>query len=166
MLASEHFYLLNKISLMLTFNLALKHLDLIDFSGWNLKGEKLEDSYSEKFKNDLMIYHTCFENDKENNKSNSYYRNMVFQTACLHLIFKACGVVSFWDVALEIIESNKSILDSNYEGFSPGSIYPKLMVDQWNKYCEDLNKKGIHLLNGENNLEYFMAAFHYYKKDN
>lgn len=151
---------------MRTFDIALKHLNnktvnFKDFDIYNPDPHRKLSQGEERIVAALNGTIANFQADKENDKSNDYFRNMTFATAVLHLVFKAHGLTSFWDVAKEIIEANKAVLQTEFEGFSQGSVYPKVMTDAWSKYCKELKEKGVFVLDGESNLEYFMGAFHY-----
>lgn len=145
---------------MTTFDIALKHLDGIDFSKFPIVITGNENyMMDEKLNEKVMSAKNKFDSDKDNTKSNDHYRSVVFGTAILHLIFKAHGWVSFFDVACEISEANKSVVNTEFEKYK-GTQYPKVMVDQWNEYCENLKEK-THILEGELRSEFFMTAYHY-----
>jgi len=148
---------------MKTFDIALKHLQGVDFTPFSIFGKEIKSedaSPQEKELKELIEKrHQDFSNDKDNNTSNSYYRNIVFLTAVFHLVFKAKDMASPFDVACEIIESESDILKNKFETFS-GTDYPKIMVDKWIKYCNDLKLRTT-ALEGELRLDYFFTAFHY-----
>lgn len=97
--------------------------------------------------------------DKRNDKSNDYYKSSIFEFAIYHNVFIAHGLVSPFDVATAIVNEYEPILKGDYERFNK-TIYPKLMVDEWDKYCEELKKK-TSFIEGELRTELFFAAFHY-----
>lgn len=152
---------------MRTFDIALKHLnelniDLKEMDIYNFDRDRELSVAEQRISDAIEFALGKFQADKQNNKSNDYYRNIVFITAVLHLAFKARGMTSFWDVAREIIEGNKDVLKTKYEGWTPGSEYPKVMVDKWKDYCNNLREvKKVFALEGECNMDYFMAAYHY-----
>jgi hypothetical protein len=118
-----------------------------------------ENKIDEKFKESIKKAKQKFDDDKNNNKSNEYYRNICFATASYHLIFKAHGWTSFWDVACEIIEANQEVVNSKFEPYLK-TAYPKIMVDDWIKYCEELKVK-TELIEVEIREELFFNAYHY-----
>lgn len=148
-----------------TFDIALRYLKDIDFtkypivfadSDWrNKECSKEEKLIDEQVKYNFFVFNA----DKENNESNDNYRGMVFMTTVYHLIFKAHGWTSFFDVALEIIDANKSVLNTDFEKWL-GTVYPKIMMDEWIKYCEELKKKTF-ILEGEIREDLFFCAYNY-----
>ncbi len=92
---------------------------------------------------------------------------MVFAACIYHLIDLAHNRASYWNVACEIIEANKDVLKTKYEGYSKGSVYPKIMTDKFINYCNNMNPVPYFLNEkSEVRVEFFMAAFHYITEDN
>ncbi len=146
---------------MKTFDLSLQYLKGIDFSKYDSYIEA-ETPERTAFMEQVKIQHDKFQADKSNTCSNDYYRSMTFSSCIYHLIDLAHGRASYWNVACEIVESEKGILKTKYEGFTEGSIYPKVMMDKFIKYCDELNPKPS-FLNEKSEVrhEFFMGAFHY-----
>jgi hypothetical protein len=145
---------------MKTFDIALHYLKDIDFKKIPItlkRGDEFKTD--EKFNEAIKYAQQKFSSDKNNNKSNDYYRNICFATAIYHLIFKAHGWTSFFDVASEIIEAHKEVLNTKFEPYLR-TVYPKIMLDYWIKYCEDLKTK-TELIEGEIREELFFTAYHY-----
>ncbi len=146
---------------MKTFDLAIKYLQEseIDFKNWfNLY------SGTESPPEVMQKLHACGERymaDKTNAFSNDYYRQMCFEEAFRHLQMKAHGLTSFWDVAIEIVEAHKDVLKNKFET-DGNSVYPKIMMDAFIKYCDELNPQPTFLgAKSEVRHEFFMGAFHY-----
>ncbi len=146
---------------MKTFDIAINYLQEIDFRSFEIIiKEATTSKTNEDFKEAIKSAHGKFIADKNNNTSNDYYRNICFSTALYHLIFKAHGWVSFFDVAQEIVGAHKEIINTEFETYLH-TEYPKVMVDDWIKYCEDLKGKTL-LLEGEIRQDLFFAAYHYF----
>jgi hypothetical protein len=103
---------------MRTFDLAIQYLNEIDFKQFPVvvtkPGEfiqKVDKAGMHAVQKALADFHKC----PENNRSNKYYRSVCFETAINHLLFKAHGWVSFFDVAIEIVEANKDVLKTDYK---------------------------------------------------
>lgn len=150
---------------MKTFDIAKKYLGEVDFTGIdvfdqidNVLGTPLEKNVQEKQK--------LFLSDPLNNVSNEYYRNMIFAACIYHLVELAHGRQSYWDVACTMVETQLSILETEFDGFQPGSRYPKVMIDQFLKYCGERSPQPPFLNDkSEIRIEFFMAAFHYVVDD-
>lgn len=146
---------------MKTFDIAKEYLNGIDFLSIDTHNKTLLEMKPE-LTSEITKRHKLFEADENNRVSNDHYRGMVFSCCCYHLSDIAHKRVSFFDVACEIIEANKYILKSKYEGFTKGSIYPKVMVDKFEKYCNEMNPQPPFLNDkSELRLDFFMCAFHY-----
>jgi len=144
---------------METFDIAVDCLKGIDFKIVPIKVKKGDDFKSdEKLNDEIIKAYEKFNIDKNNNKSH-YYNSMCFLTAVYHLIFKAHGWTSFFDVACEIIEANKEIVNTKFEPYLR-TVYPKIMLDSWIKYCDELKPK-TELIEGETREELFFTAYHY-----
>jgi hypothetical protein len=145
---------------MKTFDIALYYLKDIDFKIFPIIVKRTDEFKTDsKFNEAIKNAQQKFSTDKNNNKSNDYYRNICFATALYHLIFKAHDWTSFFDVACEIVEANKEVLNTKFEPYL-GTEYPKIMLDYWIKYCEDLKIK-TELIEGEIREELFFTAYHY-----
>ena len=145
---------------MRTFDIAIEHLKGIDFTAFPIEvKESDEQNLDGNLEDAIHKANEEFLADVRNDKSNDWYRNMCFMTAMLHLVFKAHGWTSFFDVACEIIEAKKDVLNTDYETYLRTS-YPKVMLNEWNKYCERL-KERTELIEGEINNHLFFAAYHY-----
>ena len=144
---------------MKTFDIALQHLKGIDFKSVPIIVKK-EEPYVFDNILELLIKKAKqdYNNDIRNNKSNDYYRNICFFTAMLHLTFKAHGWVSFFDVACEIVEAFKD--SSVTKELYLKTAYPKVMVDEWIKYCEGVKLK-TDILESEIRENLFFTAYHY-----
>lgn len=144
---------------MRTFDIAVKYLKE---SGADFKKIDLYDSNDAKFPNE--IYDVALKNflhDPENNKSNDWYRRMVFFTAISHLAFLSNGIASCFDVACEIVESEKKILLTDFLRYGRTG-YPKKMTDKFVDYCNNLNPRpAIFSDDSETGIHIFFAAFHY-----
>ncbi len=145
---------------MKTFDIALEYLKEIDltdidtYSQHDLGNKLVADKIVEQQKKYIS--------DKNNNVSNDYYRNMTFAVCIYHLADLAQGRASFFNVACEIIESEQYILKTKFEGITEGSSYPKVMMDKFINYCNELNPQPYFLSDkSEVRDEFFMAAFHY-----
>ena len=84
---------------------------------------------------------------------------MCFITAMYHLVFKAHGWVSFFNVACEISEAYKDVLDTEFEPYRR-KAYPKVMLDEWDKYCDNL-KERTDFIEGEIRDMLFFTAYSY-----
>lgn len=144
---------------MKTFDIALKYLNDFNLKSLNLYEE--DESKNEYLSKEVEGRKFRFDKDPNNNKSNDYYRSMVFACALYHCAFKQQGLVSFFDVACQIVNENKSIFNIFKERYKR-TAYPKLMVEKWNEYRVSLNPCPI-ILNNESEveLEFFMTAYHY-----
>jgi len=154
---------------MKTFDIALEHLKDIDFSKYDVyhydkNNPSVENESVRKQITERKIY---FDSEKRNTFSNDYYRSMVYESCIYHLIDLAQGRISYWNVACDIIEAYKDLLKTDYEGFTKGSEYPKIMMDKFIEYCNE-RKPQPSFLNedSEVRVEFFMAAFHYITEDN
>lgn len=151
---------------MRTFDLAVKYLQESNFDFKNeidlYKEDRHSTGMSENAQNKLIKISKDFFVDKTNTFSNEYYRGMTFGAALKHLTMKAYGVVSFWGVAIQIVEAHKDILLSPAFEVYGNSVYPKVMMDAFIKYCDELKPQPT-FLNSESELrhEFFMGAFHY-----
>ncbi len=145
---------------MKTFDIAINYLKEVDLKTFPIIIKQIDEfKTDEKFDKTIESIKQKFDADKNNNKSNDYYRSICFMTALYHLIFKAHGWISFFDVACEIIEAHKSVINTNFEHYL-GTAYPKIMLDDWIKYCEGLKIK-TELIEGECREELFFTAYHY-----
>ena len=149
---------------MKTFDIAVEYLKDIDFKSLPIIVKK-EDPYIFEDNFDLLICNAKkeYDKDKRNNKSNSYYRNICFFTAILHLTFKAHEWVSFFDVSCEIVEAFKDT--SGTKELYLKTVYPKVMVDQWINYCEEIKLK-TDILESEIREQLFFTAYHYILEPN
>ena len=145
---------------MKTFDIAVEYLKDIDFKTFPIIVKRADEfKADEKFNEAIKTAQQKFGADKNNNKSNDYYRNICFATALYHLIFKAHEWTSFWNVACEIIEAHQAVVSTKFEPYLR-TAYPKIMLDDWIKYCEELKVK-TELLEGEIREELFFTAYHY-----
>ncbi len=141
-----------------TFDIAIKYLQGIDFKTIPI----LIQQPGIISNSDVALIdsrHKKFIADPNNNISNDYYRSMCFATAVYHCVFKAYEWVSFFDVAIEIIEAHKDVTKKSFECYL-GTVYPKIMVDAWIKYCEELKLK-TNYLESECREDLFFCAYHY-----
>jgi hypothetical protein len=149
---------------MKTFDIALKYLKDIDYKIGNILRfpDQPQNPEEDKLITDQITErHKRYNEDPENNFSNDYYRNVVFATAMYHLMAKAKGFISFFDVACEIIESDIHVVNTNFEKYKQ-TAYPKVMVDKWDVYCEDISdKQHSAFVEGELRLDLFFTAYHY-----
>ena len=146
---------------MKTFDIAVKYLKDIDLSIYDTY-DNTEIQENNPTSKQIKVQHEKFKADKNNNVSNDYYRNMTFAACLCHMTDLAHKRTSYWDVACTIIESDINILKTPYKGFTDGSIYPKIMVDKFEKYCNEMNPQPLFLSKeSEVKIEFFMAAFHY-----
>lgn len=149
---------------MKTFDIATKYLQAsdIDFKGLNIY-ESLKnptEAQTSVIKQAQQICEKYLE-DPENNKSNDYYRRVIFETALQNLCFKAQSAPSFWDKAIEIINAHKKAYDLPFEKYK-GVDYPKVMVDKYLEWCNSLIPQPYVLIpTSEINLEMFLAAYEY-----
>lgn len=148
---------------MKTFDLALKYLQGTDFTPFDLKNSEKDIPLTDaekKMGEDLIERQKKFKSDQRVLDHNDYYKDTIFIFAIYHLAFKSKGIISAWDVALEIVESELPILKTNFEKYQ-GSVYPEIMVDKWNSYCK--TKPEIDFLKEDSQLktEFFFAAYHY-----
>ncbi len=149
---------------MKTFDIAIEYLKDIDFSKFNTYDGSLSVTSEEDEITAQLIkeQQEKYLSDSDNTYSNDYYRNIVFAACLCHLSDLAYNRASFWNVACEIIEANRDILKTKFEGFTNGSSYPKLMMDEFVKYCNEMSPQPSFLSNeSEVRTEFFMAAFHY-----
>lgn len=146
---------------MKTFDLALKHLEGADLLELDFNTETDETETGREVLQRLENYL----NDEANIFSNDYYKRMIFSEAVLHLYDLQHGAKkSFWQVACEIASERKILTALHlYKGLTPGSVYPKRMVNKFIDYCEARNPQPVFLKGGEDELrvEFFMGAFHY-----
>lgn len=147
---------------MKTFDLAVKYLEeeKIDFTHFDLYTESGDENnmmFQEQIEEVLDKYLT----DRKNNYSNDYYRRIVFATAIYHFIFKQRGLVSFVDVISEIIDAHKQVLETNFEKYA-NTVYPKVMVDAFYKYCADMKLQAIVFSEkSEVGFDFFCTVYHY-----
>ncbi len=148
---------------MKTFDISLKYLKEIDFSLTEtydpapvpLPDDPLRDK---KIEEQIDKYRS----DPDNTASNEYYRNMVLAACMYHLIDLAHKRPSYFNVACEIIEYEISILDNKQYELYERTNYPKVMVDKFIKYCDEMNPQPKFLsATSEVRLEFFMVAYHY-----
>lgn len=150
---------------MKTFDIALKYLKDIDYKIGNivrLKGADITESEEDKIiVAQITERHEQFSIDKRNTEGSEYYRGVVFTAAIYHLIAKAKGFVSFFDVACEIVESEIGIVKTDYERYKD-TDYPKAMVEKWDMYCEEISdQEHSAFVEGALRLDLFFAAYHY-----
>lgn len=96
---------------MKTFDLAVKYLSQagIDFSKYDIYGGgKTPDSQLILLQ--IKQPHTNYKADKENNVSNDYYKDVVFESALSHLVQLAHEKTSWFNKASEIIWKKKAEL--------------------------------------------------------
>lgn len=147
---------------MKTFDLAVKYLEeaKIDFTHFDLYTESSDENemlFQEQIEESLAKYLA----DRKNNYSNDYYKRTVFAAALYHFIFKKQGLVSFVDVVFEIIDTHENILNTNFEKYS-NTIYPKIMVDAFYKYCSEMKPQPIGFSEkSEVRFDFFCAVYHY-----
>ncbi len=142
--------------------MALHCLKGIDFSKYDVYNDTdvlEENELARKKVNEAKVK---FDSDENNNFSNDYYRSMVYEACIYHLIDLAHKRISYWDVACDIIEAYKYILETKFEASDFGSEYPKVMTDSFVKYCNKLNPQP-HFLGEKSEVraEFFMSAFQY-----
>ncbi len=143
---------------MTTFDLALKYLKNFDFSKIDIYDE---DNIQKYFFDEIEKRHRAYLRDAENIVSNEHYRSCVFETAIRHLIEIADNRPSFFYVACEIVESEIEVLNGRYDKFMKTN-YPKVMVDKFIKYCDELKPQPSFLSSeSDMRIEHFMVAFHY-----
>lgn len=141
---------------MKTFDLALKYLEGIDFKqfAFVVKGKW---SLTEQQQKIIDEAGKRFLSDKKNTVSNEYYRSVCFEAAIFHSIFKAHNQTSFFIVACGIVEFYKDVLKTKHEKHG---AYPKLMVDEWDIYLNNL-KETTQILDNELAQEFLLTAYHY-----
>jgi len=145
---------------MKTFDLAVEHLKDLDLKSFPIVIKDINKYVpNENFVSMIHENHKEFLADKRNNISNDHYKGLCYTTALNHLIFKFNGWVSFFYVACEIVEAYKYVLDTDFEPYLR-TVYPKVMLDEWFKYCENLKAK-TEILEGELTPHYFFVAYHY-----
>lgn len=145
---------------MKTFDIANEYLKDFNFGDYDTYTE--EDSACDVFGKQIKSIFNQYKEDKRNSFSNNYYRNMVFGAAVCHnndLYYKR---PSYFNVACEMIESELiAIKLGNFELYNNTS-YPKILVDLFLKYCDEMNPQPPFLSEkSEVRLEFFMAAYHY-----
>lgn len=151
---------------MQTFDIAKKHLSVVDFSTIDFFDET-QIMAGTPIGKQIEIRLEKFLVDPRNNKSNEYYRKYTFVACIYHLIDIAHNRPSWWDEACKIVESDKAIIETNFEGFTEGSSYPKIMVDKFIKYCDEKIPQPPFLSeNSDVRIELFMAAFEYITNPN
>lgn len=156
---------------MKTFDIATKylHASSINFKNFDIYDKNaLKDSTPAKKANMDQVQAVLekYLADPQNNKSNDYYRRVVFETALQNQCFIAQGAPSFWDKAIEIINVNKKAYDLPFEKYR-GMAYPKVMVDKYLEWCNSLSPQPYVLsTESEINLEMFMAAYEYVTNPN
>jgi len=145
---------------MKTFDIAVEYLKDIDFKTFPIIIKQADDFKADATLNEqISAAQQKFEADKNNHKSNDYYRSICFATALYHLIFKAHQWTSFFEIACQIIDTHKAVINTNFEPYL-STAYPKTMLDDWIKYCEKLSTK-TEILEGEIREELFFTAYHY-----
>ncbi len=144
---------------MRTLDIAIKYQKNLDLKQYPITDLALGFSANAQLRQAENKAEQQFEHDTKNHKSNVYYRNICYSTAFFHLLFKAHGWTSFFDVACQIIEKHKQVIETEFEQYL-STAYPKVMLDDWIKYCEELKTK-TEILEGECREEYFMVAYHY-----
>ena len=148
------------------FDIALKYLDKLDFSSISLSGERKELSFYERL--DFQILNETTLSRQDMFKANvctrgytEYYVDLIFAAAVYHMIFKANKLLSYFDVAFEIVEAHKNILmDGKFERYG-NSIYPKVMMDAWVSYCN--SKKNIAQFQKDSafRIDLFCVVYHH-----
>ncbi len=141
----------NPLRPMRTFDIALKHLNKINLSGLNIRQKVFYNTIVETTYEDFL-------SDPENNKSNEYYKGVVFNAAIFHLLFKSNGLKSCFDVACEIVEAEKEIVKTKFETFK-NTVYPKVMTDKWARYLQEIKSVTSILEDSELSYELFFAAY-------
>lgn len=148
---------------MKTFDIAEKYLEDLNYSVINIyidPEKQLKEAMA--FGLQLAERQKKFLADENNTISNDHYRSMVFAACFYHCADLFYRKVSYWDVSCEIIEFDIHILGSKYEGWTPGSLYPKIMIDKFITYCDQVSPQPLFLNEkSETRIELFMAAFHY-----
>ncbi|MEK6880547.1 MAG: hypothetical protein AABY22_13100 [Nanoarchaeota archaeon] len=153
---------------MKTFDIAIKYLKGVDYSKAGIisfdEKEMEETEDTKRFHEIIVAQHDKYDLNIENEElqeDNGYYRNLVFVTATLHLIAKAKGFISFFDVAIEIIESEIDVVETKFELYK-NTVYPKAMVDKWDMYSEEIEDQPQYaFINGAFRLDMFFVAYHY-----
>ena len=141
---------------MKTFDIALKYLKDLDFSSIDLYA----DTNNLNLSGIVKERHELF-SESNDSKLNSYYRNMVFLTCVHHLVELENKRVSFFDVACEIIESERDVVNTKFERYK-NTTYPKVMMDKFVKYCNGLSPQPSFLSDeSEVRLDFFATAYHY-----
>jgi len=132
------------------FDVAVSYLDEIDFKGSVYDEKKQEVVYeaivTEKLNKQFGKY--------KNETQDDYYANIVFGTALKHILMKLWYEKSFFDVAKVIIENRKEYISTNVK------VYPTIMINDWNKYCDKI-KKTTNFLEDELRISLFHVAYHY-----
>ncbi len=154
--------------LMKTFDIALKYLKDINFKDFDVY------SYGDTniFRKERFIVEEIkkrqvkFLADKLNTKSNEHYRGICFLVCMFHLSDLSNKMASCFDIACEVIESEYGVISTpQYKKFGE-TIYPLIMVNKWNWYCDKIQHPPAHLKkDSEIRLDIFTTAFHYLEED-
>ncbi len=150
---------------MKTFDIAKEYLKDVDLVKWDLFSDE-ETKDRELVRMQVKTMSKAFLKDKRlMPNTDEYYRLMTFE-ACVHHMAELAQpdvLKSYFDVACSIIEANKDILKTKFEGYGgEGSAYPQVMIDEFIKYCNELNPQPRFLGDrSEVRIEFFMIAFHY-----
>jgi hypothetical protein len=150
------------------FDIAVNHLQGLDFSCISLDGVRMKDelSFYERLEFEILNEATIsrqeiFKATRYTYGHSEYYVDLVFAAATYHMIFKANNITSYFDVAFEIIESNKDVLQGEFVKHK-NTIYPKVMVDAWISYCESKKDIAQFQKNTAFRNDLFYVAYHHY----
>ena len=172
---------------MKTFNIALKYLRNVDLRGADIyanptdyeggistaTGEVIPATEPPQWMKNVIRVKESFDADKDNNVSNDTYRSTVFEVALYHLLdLEEINRVghegfelsrSYFQVACDIVRKH----DKGMFHFllKKQGAYPKVMWDEWDKYCEAQNHKPFYI-ESEMMPEILMVAYHYVKDKN
>ncbi len=143
---------------MKTFDIALKHLKDFDFKSYDMHNDNVDSELPEGLANDLNKCRESFVNDADNTYSNNYYRSICLGAALCHLSDLENGRASWFYVACEIIESEKDILQKDFEPYK-NTVYPKLIVEKFDNWTKTLNPIPLFLSDkSEVKLDFFCSS--------
>lgn len=120
-------------------------------------------NYSEGgYPNEIFQIKEEFDSDSRNTISNDYFRSVCFEIALYHLLDRINGRhPTCFEEACGIVGEYR--LFSWFREKWNNTIYPKVMMDNFDSYCQGIGDKKPFYLQDKNEMrpEILMCAYHY-----